>query len=260
MDDKSFLTLLKNSSDQEFEFFFGAGASINSGIPLAPTMIWDFKREIFCREKGISTHRFPDLSNDLFKKKIQNYFDEKGDFPKSGDKIEYSFYFEKCYPTDEGRRKYIENKVLNINPSIGYLVHALLLVSKRIRRVWTTNFDNLIADGVKTISPIQNVNVYGFNNISSLRNVSADGPCVFKLHGDFQYDFLRNTNKELQTLEDEMKQEFSTSMKQKGLIVIGYSGNDNSIMNFFEENAKNKDFLSKGFFGSREKAIELMKE
>ena len=34
----------------------------------------------------------------------------------------------------------------------------------------------------------------------------------------------------------------------KGLIVIGYAGNDDSIMQVLEDNIDNKDFLSKGIY------------
>ena len=33
-----------------------------------------------------------------------------------------------------------------------------------------------------------------------------------------------------------------------GLIVIGYAGNDDSVMKVLEDNIDNKDFLSKGIY------------
>lgn len=37
-------------------------------------------------------------------------------------------------------------------------------------------------------------------------------------------------------------------MMGRGLVVVGYSGNDNSIMNFIEDNIDDSAFLSKGLY------------
>lgn len=41
-------------ADGEVDFFIGAGASIASGIPTGGDLIWEFKRNIYCSECGIS--------------------------------------------------------------------------------------------------------------------------------------------------------------------------------------------------------------
>ena len=79
-----------------------------------------------------------------------------------------------------------------------------------------------------------------FNN-SSLR------PKIIKLHGDFLYDNIRNTDEELLDLGENMEGKMIEMCEDKGLIVVGYSGNDESIMTPIRENLrKNKKFLTKG--------------
>lgn len=62
------------------------------------------------------------------------------------------------------------------------------------------------------------------------------------------YDTLQNTSKELQALETAICDYWKRSLMSKGLVVVGYSGNDNSIMNFLEENTDHPDFISKGLY------------
>ena len=63
-------------------------------------------------------------------------------------------------------------------------------------------------------------------------------PRVIKLHGDYRYDKLQNTTDELQTLENNLRKYFADVQSKKGLIVIGYGGNDQSIMSAFEQTLK----------------------
>ena len=42
----------------EVDIFLGAGASISSGIPSGGDLIWEFKRFIYCSERGISTEQY----------------------------------------------------------------------------------------------------------------------------------------------------------------------------------------------------------
>ena len=44
-----YLSVLDNG---EIDFFLGSGASAQAGIPTGGTMIWDFKRELYCSENG----------------------------------------------------------------------------------------------------------------------------------------------------------------------------------------------------------------
>lgn len=56
--------LIRNFSvmeNGEVDFFLGAGASVNSGIPTGGDLIWFFKREIYCIEIHISTEKFKNL-------------------------------------------------------------------------------------------------------------------------------------------------------------------------------------------------------
>jgi hypothetical protein len=52
VDKDTFLRGFKVLSNQSFDLFLGAGASISSGIPSGSDLVWHFKREILA-SKGI---------------------------------------------------------------------------------------------------------------------------------------------------------------------------------------------------------------
>ncbi|MFH2001226.1 MAG: SIR2 family protein, partial [Planctomycetota bacterium] len=68
--------------------------------------------------------------------------------------------------------------------------------------------------------------------------------CV-SLHGDYRYDKIKNTTKELQSQEGELKAALISTIETHSLVVNGYSGRDPSIMDglreaVLQENARGK--------------------
>lgn len=228
----------------EIDFFLGSGASAQAGIPTGGTMIWEFKRELYCTENQISKDSLKDLNAEITQKTLQHYFDAQGGHPTLWASDEYAHYFELCHPTSIVRERYIQSKVNDIAPSIGHLCLGDLFIKKRVVNVWTTNFDELIEAGIKTLSSHHSFNVYSSAN----KNVAPSNALssVIKLHGDYRYDRIKNTPTELQSLETSMQTVFSESLGKKGLVVIGYSGSDDSIMSVFESQIANPDFLKYG--------------
>jgi NAD-dependent SIR2 family protein deacetylase len=227
----------------EVDFFLGAGASISSGIPMTNEMIWEFKKSIYCSENEKPQELFKDLQSSYSRNIIQEYLDIQGVHPKLGDANEYSHYFELCYNTNIARNRYIQQKVSNIQPSLGYKCLGKLITTGKVIDVWTVNFDELIEAGIKSIYSGFSVNVLSSANQA---NKSTDLASVYKLHGDYRYDQLKNISNELKTLENELHNAFLLGLQHKALVVIGFSGRDDSIMNLLESNINNRDFLKYG--------------
>ena len=232
----------------EFDLFLGAGASVNSGISTGGDLVWFFKREIYCNENHISPEKYKDLKLPSTQELLQNYFDKKEGYPARYAPNEYSFYFEKCYNSPIARKRFIESKVARHDPSLGYLCLAELLLQKKIQRVWTTNFDSLTETAVGILNPQEPFLVCSSSNAESIRNFNPTYSYVCKLHGDFRYDNLQNTDEELRTLENSLQEHWKHCLINRGLIVIGYSGNDESIMSFIERNITDSNFLSNGLY------------
>ena len=246
MTQEQFIRNFHALADEEVDFFLGSGASIASGIPTGGDLIWEFKRSIYCSECEESTEKYKDLSLPSTQTLLQDYFDKKGTYPKQYASNEYSFYFEQCYCDPLARKRFIESIVFEREPSIGYLCLAEAIIQGKIKNIWTTNFDPLIENAIHLLNPLNNILVCSEANRSSVHLLNPQSPVVGKLHGDFRYDWLRNTEKELQQLEDTIKKYLADQLIDKQLVVIGYSGNDESIMSFLESNIDKPSFLSKG--------------
>ena len=241
----------------EVDFFLGAGASIASGIPTGGDLIWEFKRTLYCSECGISTEKYKDLALPSTRKMLQEYFDRKGGYPEQYAPEEYSFYFEQCYNDPLARKRFIESIVSARKPSIGYLCLAEAVAKGKVKNVWTTNFDPLLENALNQLYPINNVLVCSEANRDSIRSLNPQYPVIGKLHGDYRYDWLRNTESELQQLEEKLKEYAASQMAEKQLVVIGYSGNDESIMSFLENCVDDPSLLSKGLLWAIRKGSQV---
>ena len=236
--------------------FLGAGASIQSHIPAAGDMIWEFKRNLYCAHNNVSIDAFRDLQSDSTRKTLQSFFDELVGYPKLWSPEEYSFYFEKCYPTIESRRDYISRKCNNNKPSIGYLCLGAMICQRKINTVVTTNFDSLVGFGINTICPTQQY-VTVSASLNPGLNIKSDTPIIIKLHGDYLYDKIQNTSDELKTLENNVKNIAITQFNKGHLLVVGYGGNDESVVNWLKEQASNNAFLPYGIVWSFLKGTKL---
>ena len=257
IDANTFVNSFKIKPDKSVSFLLGAGASVSSNIPSGGQMVWDFKRTLYCTDNNIRTSLYGDLSKENVQKEIQSYFDGRGGYPELWSPEEYSFYFEKCYPSRSDREYYIRNKVRDIKPSLGYLCMGELIVNGKIDLVSTTNFDDLVQAGVHSINPgfsIKTISSAVSNSVGFTLNEGF--PNIIKLHGDYLFDKLKNTESELQKLEDKIADIWKTSIKQNGLIVIGYAGNDNSVMSVLE-GLINEGGIKKGVYWCKPRGSNL---
>ncbi len=237
-----FLRSFRVISNQSFDLFVGSGASINSGIPTGNDLIWHFKREILNSKGIIDGKRFTDLKIEDNRRIIQAYFDQRGDRDISNP---YSFYFEECYPDQFVRKEFLTHLVRDKKPSIGFLCLAALVENRKFNIVWTTNFDDLIEKAINALN-YRSCQIVSPENAPSVRSFNSDIPTIVKLHGDFRYDPLQNTTEELQSLEGSLHKYFLDASRRRGLIVVGYSGNDESVLNTLEKALEQQNPFPKG--------------
>lgn len=216
--------------------FLGSGASLSAGIPTANMLVWEFKRKLYCDHFQIKEEKFKDLESESNKKILQSYFDTQQGYPSLNSKDEYYFYFEKCFPKSIDRKFFIQRKVGNINPTIGHKCLGELINSGKIDHVFTANFDELIENGIKAVNVGKSIITISPDNAGSLSELSNSSyPKIIKLHGDYRYDRLQNTGQETQSLDATLRDNLLAISKEKGLIVIGYGGNDNSIISVLKD-------------------------
>jgi hypothetical protein len=209
--------------------FLGAGASISSGLPSAQKCIWEWKRSIFLTNNPGLEDQFCELSLPSVQRRIQLWLDQQGSFPAAGSAEEYGFYCHYCFPISSDRRAYFQDKVRVAKPHVGYRLLCHLAQGDLFRSIWTTNFDGLAARAAANfqLTPIE----VGIDSRNRLPRAPSKGEllCV-SLHGDYRYDALKNTPQELQTQDGELRKALIEELRSKPLIVSGYSGRDQSVM------------------------------
>ena len=232
-------------------WLLGAGASASAGLPTASDMIWQFKQELFVSQRKVSRQSVEDLSSPIIRTQLQSHIDSNICLPHSGDPDEYAKLFEVVYPSESDRRVHIDAMMQGAKPSYGHLALATLMQSDLTRLVWTTNFDTMVADACAIV----------FGKTSSLTSVALDAPDLgeqaiseerwpleVKLHGDFRSRRLKNTNEELRQQDARLRNILIDSCRRFGLVVAGYSGRDNSVMDTLEDAIKHPDAFSAGLF------------
>jgi len=207
--------------------FLGAGASTSSGIPSAQMCTWEWKRQIFLTNNPGLEEQFAELSLDGVRQRIQRWFDRQGRYPEEGAPEEYGFYM--CFPIQEDRRAYFADLVRAAAPHIGYRILCHLAEADLVRSVWSPNFDNLAARAAANfkLTPIE----VGIDTQNRIGQAPKKGEllCV-SMHGDYRYDKLKNTPEELQNQETALRSALIAGLRDTSLIVSGYSGRDESIM------------------------------
>lgn len=242
IDKDIFLRSFKVLSNHSFDLLLGAGASVSSGIPSGSDLVWHFKREILNSSGKINNKQFHDLKIEDNKKIIQSYFDMKGDNNIANP---YSYYFAQCYPDPLVRKEFLTGLVRDKKPSIGFLCLAAMVEQCKINTVWTTNFDDLIEKAINGLN-YTSCQIVSPENAASVQNFKEDIPTVVKLHGDFRYDPLQNTDEELQKLEENLHQYFVDALTKRGLLVVGYSGSDESVLKSLEKVLEKDNAFPKG--------------
>jgi len=218
-------------------WFLGAGASASAGIPTAGDMIWDFKRTIFSIQNKISIRLLSDLANPIVQQRIQQFLDSNGTFPAAGSDEEYARYFEEVYPTEADRRTYVDRLISSGTPAYGHLALAALMRLGKAKIVWTTNFDRVIEDAnFRVYGSSKDLIVATLDKATLATEAMNEGrfPILGKLHGDFQSRRLKNTPNELQSQDTDLRHALVEGCKRYGLVVMGYSGRDRSIVEALE--------------------------
>lgn len=234
-----FIRSVEISKTDYFSVLLGAGASVSSGIKSAGDCIWQWKRDIYTTKTVSKRQGNFDDKSDQVRQTIQKWLDTEGVYPPAASIEEYSFYIEKCYPIEEDRRKYFQRLCEKKEPSVGYKLICLLNELGTIKSVWTTNFDDLCRDAaIMTNNFAVDITLDSVDRI--IRPINSSELLLVKLHGDYKYGPLKNTNSELRTQDETFRTRLIEHLNDKHLIVTGYSGRDTSIMDTLKESYSRK--------------------
>ena len=225
------IILNRSEGMPNYVLFLGAGASWNSGVITANEMIGTWRSRLYERSGT--------------RVKYQTWLSKQSWYNTDE---EYGYLFEYLYDEPSQRRDYIENLLERATPSWGYVYLASLLQRQVLNAVLTTNFDDLIneacylyTDGVRPIVCAHD------SEVSNVR-LTRKRVKIIKLHGDFLFDSIKNTNKETSRLTKNMETKLVQFGQEYGLVVIGYGGRDNSIMSILEKLVTKQDYFKHGIY------------
>lgn len=218
-------------------WFLGAGASAASGIPTGYAMIRDFKAQIFCRENNLSKREI-DTGDQVWIDRIDDFFRRTSLLPPNGDPTEYAKAFEAVYPHARLRRQYIDDAIKKGTPCYGHKVLASLMAARKVDCVFTTNFDPLVEDAAAAANALLPVAEQSRPTVAAIDSAErakrclteSDWPLVAKLHGDYQSVEIKNTGSELEKQDERMRHVLVEASQRLGMVFIGYSGRDASVM------------------------------
>ena len=217
-----------------FSIFLGAGASVTSGVRSGQALVNAWMDECIKmeNEKGLTKEEYFSPSE------APEWFD-----PSNA----YSSLFEHRYDLQRQRRIFVEHEVAGKSPSLGYAYLVSLIENGFFNTVFTTNFDDLLNEAFYQFSTNRPIVCAHDSSISGI-SVTSDRPKIIKLHGDYLFDNIKTTLRETETLETNMRQKFQEFAKDYGLIVVGYSGQDRSIMDILTFLLQQEDYFKNGIY------------
>lgn len=239
----------RNDHNPNYSIFLGSGCSVSSGIPSGKGMVKEWRREIY--EKILGDKKPINYKEDEAIEYLSNH--EAYWYNKNS---EYSSLFEKKYDLPRQRRIFVESEVKEKYPSLGYAYLIQLIQKTYFNTIFTTNFDDLANEAFYQFSIERPIVCAHDSSIDSI-TVTSKRPKIIKLHGDYLFDDIKSTLRETESLEVNMKKKLLEFSKEYGLIVIGYSGTDRSVMDIFNYLLKHDDYFKNGIYWCIRKNSEI---
>ena len=217
----------KLRADKKYCFILGSGASKPSGIPTGGELVQKWIAEL--------TEMYDPKELDFWKTEECISMD---DLSK-----DYSKIFDKRFELDvkEGF-SFLEQIIEGKEPSCGYSILAQILETKPHNIVITTNFDSLTEDALFIYTKKKPL-VIGHEALAHYLKPFGSRPIIVKIHRDL---FLtpKNTSDETSELNENFIKNLTSIFQYYTPLVIGYGGNDGSLMGFLE----NLDEIEGGIF------------
>jgi hypothetical protein len=219
------LPLITNLStrNREYVIFVGAGFSKDAGIKSGWDILIETLKPIYIDENNLS--ELPENHYKLIEEWYINH--------EQYNKLSYSSILELMYDGDLERREYLKKFFINEKPGEAHKQLALMVANRFIRFIFTTNFDDLIEKALDELNLDYDV-IYSDDILLGTKSWDKVETCrIYKLHGDYKTGRIRNTITELKALDPIIADDFQYIIDRHGLIVIGYSGRDEGVMNHF---------------------------
>lgn len=213
---KRFLGILKDSfsTSDKYCFILGAGASVSSGIKSGGTLAKQWAEEILKNDV--------DGDREWIEKTIT-----EGNYAKH-----YAKLFERRYPLRRHGFEFLEKEMAKAEPGVGYSFLANILAIPKHNIVITTNFDSLTEDALFIYTDKKPL-VIAHSSLAEFANIASERPLIIKIHHGVDYGPQSSTD-DTKKMQESFKKLVGDVLKDHIPLVIGYGGNDGSLMNYLK--------------------------
>lgn len=211
--------------DRQFAFILGAGASFTSGIPTGQGLAEKWLKDLHLREcaDGRSLEQW-----------ITDCGVGNGGLTLQTAAEHYPQIFERRFDGDrEAGYAELESAMEGKSPSLGYSLLAEIIQHTRHKVVVTTNFDNLVADAL-AMHAHQSPLVVAHESLAGFVRPQMRRPLVAKIHRDLYLHPINDLDG-VSTMEQGWKIALKKLFQYFTPIVVGYGGNDGSLMDMLME-------------------------
>ena len=198
-----------------YALLLGAGISASSGIPTS----WDVENSLI-----LAIARIHDEAPD---DPISWYAEKYGNPPRYDDLLAH------LTASQTERQKLLKNFFVPVNedgefesfrPTPAHRAIAQLVLSKRIRIILTTNFDQLVETALRDIG-LEPTIIREASQLMGMAPLHAQECILIHLHGDYLTPVgLLNTAEELTSYPPETNELLDKVLGEYGLVIVGWSG------------------------------------
>jgi tetratricopeptide (TPR) repeat protein len=207
--------IVESSLDRKFCFILGAGASRSSNIPTGSELAEKWFEEIKIRLNQYQFEEWIEVE--------QINVVELGSF--------YGKIFSKRFERDRrAAYDFLYNSMADSSPSLGYTILAQILAEQPHNVVITTNFDTLIEQSIYSFTSKRPL-IIGHEVLSQFARPYSDRPLIIKIHRDLFFNPF-NSDNELKQIARNWEDSLAAIFNRYIPIVIGYAGNDGSLMDY----------------------------
>lgn len=211
-------------ADRPFCWVLGSGASVQSGIPTGGALARQWLEEL---------HDLEDFERQPIESWATAEALEIPGFELARAPGFYPFIYQRRFRDyKEQGYAFLENVMDRAEPSFGYSVLAQIMASTAHKVAVTTNFDNLVADALSIYTRTFPL-VCGHESLTGYIRANLRRPLVAKIHRDLLLAPLSNPE-EIAKLPAEWVTALTRILERFTPIVIGYGGNDGSLMGFLK--------------------------